>query len=122
VSRESRLPELRPLSLSRTDLAIAPARVNPKALSRAHVFARSVAVKTAEAIGSVLKHLPSKVAAGVVELVFYENEGALLVEGKQVERFVSVGKPTKLLLVSRAVLRRGRTVPWQSILEDCRVP
>ena len=96
MSRESRLPELRPLSLSRTDLAIAPARVNPEALSRAHVFARSVAVKTAEAIRSVLKRLPSKVAAGVVELVFYENEGALLVEGKQVERFVSVGKPTKL--------------------------
>jgi hypothetical protein len=91
VSRESRLPELRPLSLSRTDLAIAPARVNPKALSRAHVFARSVAVKTAEAIGGVLKRLPS-----VVELVFYKNEGALLVEGKQVEPFVSVGKPSKL--------------------------
>ena len=36
------------------------------------------------------------VAAGVVELVFYQNEGALLVEGKQVEPFVSVGKPSKL--------------------------
>jgi hypothetical protein len=96
VSRESRLPELRPLGLSRTDLAVAPARVNPKALSRAHVFAHSVAVKAAEAIGGVLKRLPSKVAAGVVELVFYKNEGALLVEGNQVEQFVSVGKRSKL--------------------------
>jgi hypothetical protein len=31
-----------------------------------------------------------------IESLFYENEGALLVEGKQVEPSVSVGKPSKL--------------------------
>src|SRR5207237_1768489 len=48
------------------------------------IYLADVFFREAGAIGGVLKRLPSKVAARVVELVFNKNERALLVEGEQV--------------------------------------